>query len=207
MAQLMDPNATSFESDGIFIQEAKITNVTKGKEDPQYPKQMNYVLELEFEKKAKEGSIAETYKKNMYLTGNLLKNGNIPLNLTNFLYAVGIANTENLDKLVEDFSTSNISKELKELLIGKKIMTLQFVSGTYTSEKDGTEKPSYKFWNMQCEGFKYPNLFSTEIDNKIIREEFKKKCESSYPPKYTPEVLTANTETKQEDTTEEEDLI
>jgi len=188
MAKLFNQNEQLEGGNGVYINDAEIIDIQNSTQPADKQKDIDLVLELKFPKKKEEGKEQEYYTKKMFLSGNIYKNGNIPINLTNFLYAVGIANDENLEKIVEDFSTSTITKELKNLVIGKVIKTLQFVSGTYTA--NGIEKPSYKFWNMQGKGFKFANLFDVTTDNKVVMAEFKLKCEDeNYPLSYTPEVL------------------
>ena len=124
----------------------------------------------------------------MFVAGNLWKDDSIPRNWTYLLEACGILDAEGYEDIVNDFGTGQLTDRLKNFFIGKKIKTLQFVNKTYTGE-DGIEKPSYTFWNMNADGFNYPNLWSIETDNEVIIKEFEKKCNSNYPPPYHPEIL------------------
>lgn len=188
MAKLSQPGEGGGK-EGIFIQDAKIVNIkiNPNKGTGEHPKEIDYILDLEFQKN--EGD--ETYTKMMFLSGNLYKkNGNVPVNLSYFLLAVGINDLPeaDYDKVVDDFSQGIESNELKNLVIGKTIKTLQFVSGTYTAD-NGEEKPSYRFWNCMGEGFNYPNCYAVETPNEDVIKTFEEKCEGQYPPKFTPEVL------------------
>jgi len=106
------------------------------------------------------------------------------------LYAVGIKSLdeETIGEVVDSFAIGVLTDEIKDLFIGKRIKFLNFVSGTYTNE-EGIEKPSYKVWNGNGEGFDYANTWDVNTDNEEIIKLFKEKLESNNPPNYTPEVL------------------
>jgi len=173
---------------GIFVNKATIVNfeVNENASDA-FESDFDFLMTLEFEKKTEEGETPETYEKKMFISGKLWKDQTIPKNWTDLLIACGFEDLEQelQFKIMDDFARGVASKELQQLMFGTKINTLQFVSGTY--EKDGVDKPSYKFWNMNGVGFRYPNLWDAEI--KVVYAEFQKKLKDDYAPPYTPEVL------------------
>lgn len=193
MAKMFSKNEQQ-DDNGIFIQTGTIINIEPSV-DSQYPKNVDYVLTLQFTKE--EG---EPYQKKHFLNGNLMgKDQSLPPHLTFFLTAIGIETLaeEEMNKIVDAFASSEDSRELKDLAIGKDIKILQFVSGTYTNS-EGEQKPSYKFWNGQQKGFRnLIPIFSVETENKDILEAFKLKLTDSYKPKYTPEVLDGNFESSE----------
>lgn len=180
MAELFKESAGG---NGIFIQTCRIKELKKN-EPGLYPKAINYVLILAMNKKDSE----ETFDKYFYLAGNLLNGAQIPPNITSLLYTLGINEEANADQLVNDLSVSKLTPELKKFFEGKEIKMLSFVSGVYTGN-DGTEKPSYKFWDGR-QGFKnVVNVFDLQTPDEDIVEAFKKQLLSNYKPAYTPEVL------------------
>lgn len=188
-------NSTIYKK-GVFISTSKIIAIEKNVSGKQ-SKDIDFTLHVVSNNKI---------EKRIYLSGNLYKNGDIPIHLSYLLIALGIENEteQEQEQLVNDFATSDITKRLVDFILGKNIRTLSYVSGTYTNAS-GVESPSYKTWNMSGEGFSFPNLWDlvNTTDEEVIKA-FEDKCSGAYPVKYTPEVLEEhNTDSK--DNTEQTD--
>jgi len=188
--------------EGVFITTGKITDVEVGQKFEGNDFAFNLIVTSE----SKDGN---EYEKTIFVNGKLWKNATIPLNWSNLLYACGIENVKGdlQEKIVDDFSKGILSEELKKFFIGKEIKYLNYVSGTY-EDGNGVEKPSYKVWNGNGEGFNYPNTWDVNTPNEDIIAAFEAKVDGDYPPNYTPEVLEElGKETGDKTSEEDDDLI
>jgi hypothetical protein len=197
-------SGTSEFKEGVFITKGKITDVEVG----QKFEDNDFAFNLTVTSETKDGN---EYEKTIFINGKLWKNSTIPLNWSNLLYACGINDVkgELQEKIVDDFSKGILTEELKEFFIGKEIKYLNYVSGTY-EDKDGVEKPSYKIWNGNGEGFNYPNTWDVNTPNEDIIAAFEAKLDGNYPPNYTPEVLEeleGNSGSKASNDDDDDDLI
>lgn len=200
MAKLFSPSGML---DGVFVQKCTISNLeTNPNSNSPFKKQIDLILTITVERED-----GEAYEKKHFLSGNLMgQDKSIPPNLTDFLRAIDILGHPNKDDIVEAFSNSVVTEELRSLAIGKQIKLLSFVSGTYTAA-DGTEKPSYRYWDGRQQGFRglVPTYNVLTPDSEIV-EAFKKTLTSKYPPKYTPEVLEQNSGGEEATESSEDDV-
>ena len=195
MAKLFKESAGA---EGIFISEGVIKEIKPNDNPGQYPKDINYMLTLEIAKE--DGS---TFERGIFLSGNLFKNGDIPPNLSHFLYAIGIEEEPNQGLLLDAFCASEDNALLKQFCLNKRIKILSFVSGTY--ESNGETKPSYRVWDGRQKGFKnLVNVWDVKTENKTIIKKFFEQMDTDYPPKYTPEVLETKTELDKTEEVEDE---
>jgi len=200
MAKLYEETGSS---NGLYVQEYSIKDVISNSLVSQFPKDIDFIFVLE----TQIGEDNRTIERKHYVSGNLFKDKSIPPNLTDLLYACGIDEEVNKELIIEQFANSNLSQELKNFFIGKRIKLLSFVSGTYNS--GGLEKASYKQWTG-IQGLRNRiNPFSLLSPNDKIIEAFKKQLNTSYPPAYTPEVLAELEEKSQLESQmeNEEDMI
>lgn len=186
MAKLFEPSGML---DGVFVQKCTITNLeTNPNLNSQFKKQIDLIVTVSMEKE--DGS---TFERKHFLSGNLMgQDKSIPPHLTDFLYAIDILGHPNKEAIIEAFSNSVVTDELKQLAIGKQIKLLSYVSGTYDAA-DGTARPSYKYWDGRQQGFRgLVATYNVLTPDEQIVTAFKKTLSSTYPPKYTPEVLEQN---------------
>lgn len=180
---------------GIFIETGKIISMSVNSNNARN-NDVDFKIELEFTKKKSD----DTYTKTFFLSGNMFRDKSLPPHLTHFLLAVGIESTPNKDTIIEDFAQNIDSMTLLDLVIGKEIQVLSFVSGTYGNEG----KPSYKFWNGMQDGFKsLVNCYDVNTPKIHILTAFQKRLDGKYPPPYTPQVLTANVNKNEEQSEEQ----
>lgn len=187
MAKLFEPSGMM---DGVFVQKCTIVNIeTNPNMNSEFKKQIDFILTVSVEK-----DDGNTFEKKHFLSGNLMgQDKSIPPHLTHFLYAIDILGHPNKDAIIDAFSNSVVTEELKQLAIGKQIKLLSYVSGIYTGQ-DGVERPSYKYWDGRQQGFRgLVATYNVLTPDEQIIEAFKKALKSNYPPKYTPEVLEQNT--------------
>jgi hypothetical protein len=144
----------------------------------------------------------------MFIGGNPTKADTLPKNLSKLMEALGIMEDENADNILDAFGKGEDAEIVKNFFKGKMLKTLSFVSGTYS--KDGSTKPSYKYWNGMSDK-KFFNPWSIDTDDEVILEAFMEEVnkKTKYSPKYTPEVLLMeDTDEPQTDSeTLEEDMI
>jgi len=195
MAKLFGEGQGKGLMDGVFLKEVEIIDIIT-KEDynkqkewdaPLYPKTMDFVI------KYKDGD----FEKDLFLKGDLYKNGSIPQHISSFLVAIGILDDENKDEIIASLSSGDVPTTLLDLAVGKRIKVLEYVkSNGY-----------YDAWNGAQEGFRNNiNPFSLETSAEDILRAFKKKLDSNYPPKYDPEGLNAKDKVVK-DALEEDSLI
>lgn len=168
--------------EGIFVSEAKITEVKVNDEPGQYPKDINYIFKVM--KKVND----DEYPATVFISGNVMKNDSLSPSITSLLVSCGIHNMPNKETIVDLFSKSSDSPIVTNFFVGKTIKILSYVSGTYTA--NGEVKPSYKIWDGRQQGFANTvNTYDVNTPNEDIVKAFTKQLKTTYPPKYTPEVL------------------
>ncbi len=132
------------------------------------------------------------YVHSVTFTGNLYKNGNIPVNISMLLVACGIMNVlyEDKKKIIAELldKNDNVKANLKNLVLNKKIKMLK-----YLYAKDPlTGKLKYKFWNGKLASIRRTtNVFDISTPNNKIVDEFMLKVHAkNYPiTDYNPDLL------------------
>lgn len=159
--------------DGVFLKDVKIVDVmtreefnkSKGWDAPQYPKTIDFVV------KYQDGD----YTKELLINGNVFSNGSLPQHISSFLVAIGILENENKEGMIESLANGLLPNSLVEMAKGKTIKVVEYVKTS----------GYYEAWNGIQDGFNsLINVFDISTESEDIKNAFKKKLDSKYPPKY-----------------------
>jgi len=163
---------------GVFVKEAEILDIMTKEE---YAKEKGWEMNSKFIRPIELRVVYTTdkgeHQKALALDGRITQSGNFPFNMSQFLRAIGIINTENKDSILDELEVNEPSAISKEFFTGKKFRILEY------RKANGFFEP----WNGNTEGFSKVNVFDLSTDIKDIIAEFNKKLESNYPPPYVPE--------------------
>lgn len=133
----------------------------------------------------------DKFEHNFRLTGRLYKNGNLPVNVSKFLVALGFHElpSEERVRAINLLLKSEGGVDILRLVNGKTIKLLKYV---YSVGENG--KPKFKFWNGNTAKINDRiNPFDINTKDADIEKAFLEKVNSEYGIKdYNPDLLNEN---------------